>query len=328
MTNPTRRAAIAHTLVALGAGLPAGFVQAQAFPNKTIRIITPFAVGGTSDAVGRLLALKLSDAMKQPVLVENKPGASGMIGSDLVAKAPPDGYTMLVTNQLLVQAPALYATSPFDPLRDLIPLTTLFSSPLWLAVNTSRISARTLKEFVAQVKSQPHQHTYASVGIGSIGSLYGYKLNEVAGLDMLHVPYKGASPSVLALLTGEVSASFGDYSTLKPHLATGKVRLLAVSTAVRSPWTPDVATFTEQGFPGFESFSWVGIFVTAKTPPYVVQKLYTEIAKAVKLPDTVTKVNDMALDQGGMPREQFAAMVATDYARWGAIIKASRMKLD
>lgn len=328
MTNPTRRAAIAQTLVALGAGLPAGFAQAQAFPNRTIKIITPFAVGGTTDAVGRLLALKLSDAMKQPVIVENKPGASGMIGSELVVKAPPDGHTMLITNQLLVQAPALYTTSPFDPLRDLIPLTTLFSSPLWLAVNTSRISARTLKEFVAQVKSQPHQHTYASVGVGSIGSLYGYKLNEVAGTDMLHVPYKGAAPGVLALLTGEVSASFVDYSTLKPHLATGKVRALAVSTPVRSPWTPDVATFTEQGFPGFESFSWVGMFVTAKTPPDVVQKLYTEITKVLRHPETVTTLNDMSLDQGGMPREQFAAMVLADHARWGAIIKASGMKLD
>lgn len=328
MTNPTRRAAIAHTLVALGAGLPAGLVQAQAYPNKTIRIITPFGVGGPSDIVGRLVALKLSEAMKQSVIVENKPGASGMIGAELVAKAPPDGYMMLVTNQLLVQAPAFYATVPFDPLRDLIPLTDLFSSPLWLAVNTSRSSAKTLKEFVAQVKSQPREHSYGSVGTGSIGSLYGYKLNEVAGLDMVHIPYKGAGPNVLALLAGEVSASFVDYATLKTHVASGKLRGLAVSSAVRSPWTPDVATFTEQGFPGFESFSWVGLFVTGKTPPDVVQRLSTELAKVLKSPDVVAKLNDMALDKGGMSQDQFAAMVVADHARWGSIIKASGMKLE
>ncbi len=328
MSTTTRRAALALTLAALGATLPAGFAHAQAFPNKTIKIVVAFGTGGPGDAVARLLALRLSEALKQPVIVENKPGASGMIGAELVAKAAPDGYTMLVTNQLLVQAPAFYATVPFDSLRDLVPITDLFSSPLWLAVNTSRSSAKTLKEFTAQVKSQPRVHNYASVGTGSIGSLYGYKLNELAGLDMVHVPYKGAGANVMALLAGEVSASFVDYATLKAHVASGKLRPLAVSSATRSPWTPDLPTFTEQGFPGFESFSWVGIFVTGKTPPDVVQKLSAEMAKALKHPEMVAKLNDMALDQGGMPREQFAAMVAADHTRWGALIKASGMKLE
>jgi tripartite-type tricarboxylate transporter receptor subunit TctC len=164
------------------------------------------------------------------------------------------------------------------------------------------------------------------VGAGSIGSLYGHKLNEMGGLDMVHIPYKGAGPNVLALLSGEVSASFVDYSTFKAHTATGKVRALAVSTPARSQWTPDVPTFTEQGFPGFESVSWVGMFATGKTPPDVVQRLSTEITKALKDPEMVSKLNDMSLDQGGMQREEFAAMVAADYARWGAIIKASGMK--
>jgi tripartite-type tricarboxylate transporter receptor subunit TctC len=329
MTTTTRRTAITRGLMALGAStLPAGFARAQDYPNKTIRIVVPFGAGGPSDLISRMLALKLADAMKQTVIVENKPGASGIVGADLVAKAAPDGHTLLVINQLLVQVSALYASVPFDPLRDFIPITDIFSSPLWLAVNTSKTSARTMREFVAQVKSQPKTHSYASVGNGSIGSLYGYKLNEVAALDMVHVPYKGAGPVVQALLAGEVSASFVDYATLKAHIPGGKVRALAVSAPVRSVWTPDIPTFTEQGFPGFEAFSWVGVFVPAKTPPDVVQKLTAEITRALKHQDIATKLSDLALDPGAMPREQFAAMVNADHARWGAVIKASGMKLE
>lgn len=330
MDNTNRRTAIARTLMAIGAtSLPFGQAHAQApFPSKTIRIIVPFGAGGPSDGMSRMLALKLSDTFKQAVIVENKPGASGTIGAELVIRAPPDGHTLLVINQLLVQSSALYSSLPFDPLKDLIPLTDMFFSPLWLAANTSKTSAKTLKEFVAQVKAEPGKHNYASVGNGSIGSLYGYKLNEVAGLDMVHVPYKGAGPTVMALLAGEVSASFVDYATLKAHIASGKLRAIAVSSAVRSPWTPDIPTFTEQGFPGFESFSWVALFVTAKTPPEVVQRLTVELTKAIKQPDFQAKLADLALDSGGMPRDKFTAMVAADHARWGTIIKNAGMKLD
>ena len=329
MNSITRRTALSRALWAIGAGsLPIGALHAQGFPSKTIRIVVPFGAGGPSDAISRLVALKLADAFKQAVIVENKPGASGTIGADMVAKAPPDGHTLLVINQLLVQAAALYASIPFDPLKDLIPLTDMFSSPLWLAVNTSKTSAKTMKEFVAQVKAERNRHNYASVGNGSIGNMYGYKLNEVAGLDMVHVPYKGAGPAVMALLAGEVSASFVDYATLKAHVASGKLRALAVSSASRSPWTPEVPTFTEQGFPGFESFSWVGVFVTAKTPPEVVQRLSQEVTKALKQPDVAAKIAEMALDAGGMPMDKFSAMVTADYSRWGAIIKNAGMKLD
>lgn len=329
MTTPTRRAAIARSLLAVSASaIPTGFAFGQGYPSKPVRIIIPFGPGGPSDLISRMLTLKLADAIKQPVIVENKPGASGIVGADLVAKSAPDGYTLLVINQLLVQVTALYAAVPFDPLRDFIPITDIFSSPLWLAVNTTKTTAKTMKEFVAQVKSQPKAHSYASVGNGSIGSLYGYKLNEVAGLDMVHVPYKGAGPVVQALLGGEVSASFVDYATLKAHVASGKVRALAVSAPLRSVWTPEIPTFTEQGFPGFEAFSWVGVFVAAKTPTDVVQKLTAEIARALKQPDLAAKLSDLALDPGAMPREKFASMVNADQGRWDAMIKASGMKLE
>ena len=324
-----RRTATLGTLAALaGATWPARSAFAQTYPNRTVKIVIAFGPGGPSDLIARLLAQKLTDTLKQPVIVENKPGASGIVGADLVAKAAPDGYTVLVTNQLLVQAPALLASVPFDALRDLAPITDMFSSPLWLAVNTGKTSARTAKEFVAEVKAQPRTHSYGSVGVGSIGSLYGYKLNEVAGLDLVHVPYKGAGPVVQALLSGEISTAFVDYATLKAHVSSGKVRALAVSTAARSSWTPDIPTFTEQGIPGFEAFSWVGLFAPGKTPPELMQRLHSEFTRALKQPDIVAKLNDLALDQGAMPREQFAAMVVADHARWGAIIKSSGMKLE
>ena len=329
MTMTTRRTAITRGLITLGAtALPYGYVRAQDYPNKTIRIVVPFGPGGPSDLISRMIAVKMADSMKQSVIIDNKPGASGIVGADIVAKAAPDGYTLLVINQLLVQVSALYATVPFDPLRDFIPITDMFSSPLWLAVNTAKSNARTMKEFVAQVKGQPKTHSYASVGNGSIGSLYGFKLNEVAGLDMVHVPYKGAGPVVQALLAGEVSASFVDYATLKAHVSGGKVRAIAVSAPVRSPWTPEVPTFTEQGFAGFEAFSWVGVFVAGKTPPDVVQRVTAEVMKALNQPDIAAKLSELALDPGAMPRDRFAAMVTADHARWGAVIKAAGMKLE
>lgn len=329
MTVLTRRSAVVGTLAALAAATwPASSALAQTYPNRSIRIVVAFGPGGPSDLISRLLAQKLTEQLKQAVIVENKPGASGVVGADLVAKAAPDGYTVLVTNQLLVQAPALLASVPFDALRDLAPITDIFSSPLWLAVNTAKTAAKTAREFVAEIKAQPKTHSYGSVGVGSIGSLYGYKLNEVAGLDMVHVPYKGAAPVVQALLSGEISTAFVDYATLKAHVSSGKVRALAVSTPTRSPWTPEVPTFTEQGIAGFEAFSWVGVFAPGKTPPELMQRLHTEFSRALKQPDIVAKLNDLALDQGAMPREQFATMVQADHARWGAIIKSSGMKLE
>ena len=215
LNSTNRRTAIVRSLLAWGASsLPCGFALAQQYPSKTIRIVIPFSPGGPSDLIARLIAQKLSDAWNQSVIVDNRPGASGIVGADLVAKAAPDGHTLLVINQLLVQVSALYNKVPFDPLRDFIPITDIFSSPLWLAINTGKSDARTMAEFVAQVKSQPRTHSYASVGNGSIGSLYGFKLNAVAGLDMVHVPYKGAGPVVQALLGGEVSASFVDSISL------------------------------------------------------------------------------------------------------------------
>ena len=313
----------------LGALLPAGNAQAQAYPSKTIRIVVPYAAGGPADSISRTIAQRLSEIWKQSVIVDNKPGASGMIGADIVAKAAPDGYTLLVINQLLVQTPSLYASVPYDPLRDLTPVTDLIASPLWLAVNTAHTQARTMKEFVDEVKAKPGNYNYASVGAGSIGHLYGFRLNEATGLNITHVPYKGAAPVVMALLGGEVTTAFVDYATLKPHLESGKVRALAVSDTRRVASTPDVPTFTESGYKGFEASSWIGLFVTARTPADIVQKLHAEVTKILKQPDVIAKFQDgQGFQMGGASQAQWTGTVAADFERWGGLIKKAGVRLD
>ena len=317
---------VACTLCALA---PSGVTWAQAYPEKAIRIVVPYAAGGPADSISRTIAQKLSDTWKQSVIVDNKPGASGMIGADIVAKAAPDGYTLLVVNQLLVQTPSLYRSVPYDPLRGLTPVTDLISSPLWLAVNSANTTAKTMKEFVDQAKAKPGDYNYASVGPGSIGHLYGFRLNEATGLSFTHVPYKGAAPVVMALLSGEVTTAFVDYATLKPHLESGKSRALAVSDTKRTLSTPEVPTFTESGYKGFEASSWIGLFVTAKTPPEIVQKLQAEVSRILKQPDVVVKFQDgLGFQMGGIPQAQWASQVAADFDRWGVLIKKTGIRLD
>lgn len=301
---------------------------AQNYPNRPIKLVVPFAPGGGGDVIGRAYAQKLSEALKVPVIVDNKSGASTIIGSDYVAKSAPDGYTILLNVPLLVQTPFLFKKLPYDPLTDLAPITNLNSSPLWFAVSTAKTPAHTLKEFVALAKEHPQDYNYASIGPGSSGHLLGYALNEVNGLNMMHVPYKGSSPATMALMSGEVSAVFLDYVTLKPQLATGKVRLLAVTGTHRSALTPDVPTLAELGYPGFESDVWGAIFVPTKTPVAIISRLETETRKILAQPDIVAKWHEMGYEVGGLPRAEFAAQMRKDSARWGALIKKTGVKLD
>jgi len=312
--------------LALCAAMFAGAGAAQSYPTKPIRMVVAFAPGGVGDLLARIVSQKMSEKYKQTVIVENRPGASGTIAADFVAKAAPDGYTILVTNQLVVQAAGLYTKLPYDPLRDLVPVTDLITSPLWFAVNAEKTSAKTLKEFIDQVKAKPNTASYASVGLASIGHLYGVRLNEAAGIDLLHVPYKGSSPVVTALVSGEVTSAFSDFATMRPHIQAGKLRLLAISKPSRS--TPDVPTFASQGYSGFESYSWVGMLAPGKTPPAIVRELSAEVARILKLPDVAERLAQLGLDPGGMPQEQFTALVASDLERWTALMKRAGIKAE
>ena len=328
MNQRTLAAWMAQGVLALATAVSATVAQAQDYPGKTIRIVVPFAPGGGGDVLGRLVAQKLSEQLRQTVIVENKPGASSVIATDMVAKSAPDGYTLLLNVPLLVQTASLYNKLPYDPLVDLLPVTDLVSSPVWFAVGAEKVSAKTMKEYVEQARARPNDYSYASIGAGSSGHLLGFALNEANGLGTIHVPYKGSAPAMQALLGGEIASVFLDYVTLKPQVQAGKVRLLAVTGAERSPVTPAVPTLAELGYPGFESATWAGLFVPSKTPREIVQRLESEVRKIAAQPDYIQKIRELGYEAGGLTQAQFAAQVRADHARWGALIKKAGVKLE
>lgn len=316
---------IATGLLALAA------VQAEAqtaFPSQTIRLVVPYAAGGGGDALARALGPKLSETFRQSVIIDNKPGASGVIGTDAVIRAPADGHTILLHTLPMVMVPALLAKPPYDPVRDLVPVAEIIYTPLWLAVSTQRTKAATVKELVEQVRAEPRKHHYASIAPGSTGHLMGFQFNDQGKLDMEHVGYKGGAPATQALLAGEVTATFLDFSTLKPHLEGGKIRLLAVSGTERSRHTPDVPTLKELGLVGFEGTSWGGLFVPKGTPPAVVQTLSDTVNRLLKHPEIVAKYNSLGYEISSKTREQFVTQVSQDRDHWGGIIRRANIKVE
>jgi tripartite-type tricarboxylate transporter receptor subunit TctC len=322
-----------HLIAALGAatlaaGL-AGVAGAQsAYPSQTIRLVVPFAPGGGGDTLGRLLGGKLAESLGQQVIIENKPGASTVIATEQVVRSAPDGHTILLNVPLIVQTATMMAKLPYDPVRDLTPVSEIVESALWMAVNPQKVQARNLKEFVAEVKAKPATHSYGSIGIGSTTHLFGHALNQGAGLDMVHVPYKGSSLALNALLAGEVSAIILDYVTLKAQAAAGKVRLIAVTGSQRSTWTPEVATFAEQGYTGLEMMTWAGLFVPQKTPPEIVARLHAEVARIVRQPDVVARLADMGYVPGNLSQPAFAQQVRDEKDRWGELIRQAGVKAE
>lgn len=328
MAPTTRRSLLAQLAITGCAVLAAGTAFAQAYPGRPIKMVVPTTAGGGNDFITRTVAKKLEDMLGWQIVVENRPGASGIIATDYVAKSAPDGHTILFNGPLLVQAAGLYSKLPYDPLKDLIPLTDIIRTPLWFAVSTAKVPARSLKEFSELARAKTRDDSYGSIGQGSSHHLYAFNLNEAAGLNMIHVPYKGGAPAVIALVGGEISAVMLDLVSLKPHVASGKARLLGSTGTRRSPLTPDVPTFSELGYPGFESYGWGAMFLPSKTPPEIVQRLETEIGKVLQQPDVIAKFKDMGFEIGGTPQAQFAAQVAGDHDRWTRLIKKAGVTLD
>lgn len=316
-----------RTLLACAAVLLATGAAAQdRYPSQPIRLVVPYAAGGGGDALARALGPKLSEALKQPVVIENKPGASGLIGTDAVIKAQPDGHTVLLHTLPMVMVPAMFDKPPYDAVRDLVPVVELIYTPLWLAVSTERTGARTVKEFVDQVRAEPGKHYYASINPGSTGHLMGYHFNEQSHLDMQHVGYKGGAPATQALLTGEVSAAFLDISTIKPHLAGGKIRLLGVSGPGRSQQTPDVPSFKEMGMSGLEGTSWGGLFLPRGTPPAVVKTLADTVNRLLQDPEIVARYRTLGYEIAVKSHDQFVAQVRRDRDQWSALIRKAGVK--
>jgi tripartite-type tricarboxylate transporter receptor subunit TctC len=291
-------------------------------------MIIPFPPGGTTDILARIAAQKLSEALGQQVVPDNRPGASGNIGTEVAAKSPPDGYTLVTApGSTLTIHPSLYAKLPFDPLRDFAPVTILAAVPNLLVVHPS-LPVRTVKELIALAKSKPDQLNYASTGAGQSTHLSMELFKYMAGVKITHIPYKGSAPAVTDLLGGHVSLMFDNMPSALPHAKAGKIRALAVSTLKRSPSAPDVPTVAESGIPGFEVSVWFAVLAPAKTSPEIVDRMNKILVKALQSADVREKLSALGAEPIGNTPDQFTAQMKSDIAKWAKVVKAANIKLD
>ncbi|WP_200844055.1 tripartite tricarboxylate transporter substrate binding protein [Pantoea sp. 18069] len=292
-----------------------------------MRIVVPFAPGGGGDVLGRLFADKMASLLGRTIIVENKPGGSTTIGTDIVAKAKPDGNTILLTIPLLLQTHHLFKKLPYDPLKDIVPVVDLVKSPLWIAVSTQKTQATNIADLIKEVRANPKTHIYGSIGNGSSSHILGHHLNKVANLDMLHVPYKGSAQVSMALASGEITMTILDLVTLGALIPTGKVKLIAVTGAERSALTPDIPSLAEQGYTGFELPTWAGFFVPRNTPPDIVQKLHDVTVKVMNLPDIQPRLKDLGYVAGGKSQAEFQKQLDEENVRWGRLIQGSGIEI-
>lgn len=305
-----------------------GVAHAQSYPNKPIRLVVPFIAGGAADLLAREVGQKLAESWGQPVVIENKPGAGGVIGAEIVAKAAPDGYTLVlgtvVTHAIDV---SMVSKLPYDPIKDFSPITLVGSIANVLVVNPS-VPANSVKELIALAKSKPGQLNFASSGSGLSQHLAGELFKTMAGVDIVHIPYKGSIPAITAVVNGESSLILNVLPTTIPQIKAGKVRPLAVTSAKRSAILPDLPTVSEAGLPGFDVVSWFGILAPAGTPKEIVAKLNKEIVKILQMPD----VRDRLFKQGAEPLsctpEQFDAHIKQEIVKWGEVVKKSGAKME
>ncbi|MGZ8156218.1 MAG: Bug family tripartite tricarboxylate transporter substrate binding protein [Burkholderiales bacterium] len=298
----------------------------QAYPNKPIRFVVPFAPGGSTDTLARTLGVKLSESLGQQVVVDNRAGANGNIGMEIVAHALPDGHTILlgyIANVAI--APSLYRKLPFDPVRDYEAVMLIATSPNVLVAHPS-VSAKNLKELIALAKSQPGKLNYASASIASVGHLTGELLNELAGIKMMHVAYKGSGQAVTDLLGGHIQLMFSGFSSTLPHIKSGKLRALAQTGEKRSPALPDVPTIAESGFPKFEATAWYGVHTPAKTPKAIVNRLNAELVKALKQPDVRDRLGGLGFEIAASTPDYYANYIRSEIKKWEKVVKASGAK--
>ena len=302
--------------------------QAQSFPNKPIRLVCPFPPGGAVDIASRAIAAELTKNLGQPVTVDNKPGAGGNIGGAEVARSAPDGYTLFMsTSGIQAINPFLYAKMPFDPSKDLAPVGALVSLNNVLVVHPS-VKANSVADVVAMAKAQPGAVSYASSGSGTSIHMSGEMFKHLAGVNMLHIPYKGSAPALTDLLGGQVMTMFDNIPSAIPHIKSGKLRALATTGAKRDPLLPDLPTVAEAGVAGYESGVWFGLAVAAGTPREIIAKLNAEAVKGTKSPEFVKRMTELGYNIIGSTPEQMAEMTRNEINRWGPIVKASGAKAD
>ena len=300
-------------------------VFAQAYPNKPVRFVVTFLAGGPADIISRLVGAKLSDAWKQPVIVDNRAGANGIVGTEFVARSAPDGYTMLYVNTSFTINASLYPKLPFDSVKDFTPVTPMAAGPALLVVGLS-LPATSLKELIALAKTKPGKLTYGTSGIGSSAHLSTELLKTMAGIDMLHVPYKGAAAITADMMAGQIDVTMLTIAAVLPLVKAGKLRPLAVTSAQRWPAVPDVPTIAEAALPGYEQSNWHGISMPAGIAAPIVQKVNSDTTKIAQLVDIRERLDSYGLAPLSMPPTQFSAYVKTDIEIWAKVVKSSGAK--
>ena len=301
--------------------------HAQPYPNRPIKIIVPYAAGGAVDIVARTIAQPLAEALKQPVIVDNRPGASANIGMEMVAKAAPDGYTLLMASNGIATNMALFPQLAFDGRRDFVPIAKIGYAPLVIVAPASS-PAKSLKDLIAMAKAEPGKLTYASAGNGSSGHLAGELLKSTAKVDILHVPYKGGAPAITDLLGERISFMPINPVEVMAHIRAGRLRALAVASDKRFPLLPDVPTVTEAGLPGYEASVWWGLVAPAKTPPEIVRQLNAETSKTLANSAFANKLGELGVVVTPGTSDQFAAFIKSQTELWSGVVKSAGIKPD
>ena len=316
-------------LALAGLGLTAHAQPAAAEgPNKPIRWVVPFPPGGAMDAIARTLGEKAAKSLGQPFVIENKPGAGGNIGADFVAKQPGDGYTMMITSIGMATNKPLYGKLSYDPVKDFAPVSLLAVVPNVLVTNATQPDVKNVKDVIAAARSAPGKLTYASAGNGTSIHLAGEVFTSLANVDMLHIPYKGSGPAVADLLGGQINYMFDSITSARPHIQSGKLRALGVTTAKRSSTLPEVPTLAEAGVPGYEVSPWFAVFMPASTPKAIVGKLNKALLDAMKDPDVVKRFETIGAEPVGSTPDELAKHLARESERWTKLITERGIKLD
>lgn len=315
--------AVALMLVGLGSG-----ADAQEYPSKMIKIIVPYPPGGTTDIIARLISSKMSDRLKQSVIVDNRPGAGGIIGTAAVAKSAPDGYTLDFGNlgpNAINQS--VYTNLPYDAEKDFAPISVVAMMPLILVVPAS-VPVKSAQELIALEKSRPGQLNFASVGIGSVSHVAGELFNSMAGTKFAHVPYKGGAPAIVGMLAGEATMFFANPVEATTHIKSGRFRALGIASATRSPIAPDLPTVAESGLPGFEVTAWFGLLAPAATPRPIIDRLQQTIAAIVQQPEVRSRLLELSTIPASNTPDEFAVQVKSDIAKWAKVVKDTGVKVD
>ncbi|MFM9887870.1 MAG: Bug family tripartite tricarboxylate transporter substrate binding protein [Burkholderiales bacterium] len=319
--------AIALAPIIANAQVPASG-SAPSFPNKPIRLIVPFPPGGAVDILGRAMAQKLTENLAQNVFVDNRVGGAGAVGSEAAAKSAPDGYTLLMGSTTTISInPSLFPKLPYEPSRDFVPVTLVAFVPHLLVVNAG-IPAANLREFIAHAKARPGQLNYASAGNGTPHHIAAEMFKQMAGVDLVHIPYKGTGPAVPDLIAGQVSFMSVEILAAMPHVKAGKLRALGIATSSRNPSAPEIPTVSEAGLPGFEVTSWYGILAPAGTPKPITERLAAEMTKAIATPDLSERLSSLGATPVGNTPDEFGAHLRRESEKWAKAVKASGARVD